>query len=430
MRPQGFWYDGSMQVKTGKRLVLWAAAAIVLIAAGAVVWWLFPGLRPGTVEYAHTWPGRAREGFAVSRVTVAALSDGADRLLAQGGEWASWHRIAGKGGVPPAETSPFTSTADQVLRLRHAVESDDRGEASDLIDFLARERMDMEGRLLEADGLPVRNLIALDAVRALAEAYTAWGVRSWSDIAVRISGSLLDGGGRLGVPSDSNVALPGPTPTPVTLTTPTPGPGGTATPVPTTTAASERPLRPYCALAGLDVYTMQLMSKADAQWESARTAALEAIRTAYIGDALPLYLAGADPDTGLPVPYAGDEPVVDTLDSLLVILHLCEAGEQRAESIAWIRAALYNDGVLRSSYDIVTGEPHDTAENPAAYAVVARIARILDDSELYRLATERLAWHIADLRSSAAYGTVFRETADGRIEVRAYDNAWALLGMG
>ncbi len=297
MRPQGFWYDGSMQVKTGKRLVLGAAAAIVLIAAGAVVWWLFPGLRPGTVEYAHTWPGRAREGFAVSRVTVAALSDGADRLLAQGGEWASWHRIAGKGGVPPAETSPFTSTADQVLRLRHAVESDDRGEASDLIDFLARERMDMEGRLLEADGLPVRNLIALDAVRALAEAYTAWGVRSWSDIAVRISGSLLDGGGRLGVPSDSNVALPGPTPTPVTLTTPTPGPGGTATPVPTTTtAASERPLRPYCALAGLDVYTMQLMSKADARWESARTAALEAIRTAYIGDALPLYLEGADPE--------------------------------------------------------------------------------------------------------------------------------------
>jgi hypothetical protein len=47
---------------------------------------------------------------------------------------------------------------------------------------------------------------------------------------------------------------------------------------------------------------MRLLSAVDARWNAAADAALAAIQGAYAGDTLPMYLAGADPATGSPVP--------------------------------------------------------------------------------------------------------------------------------
>ncbi len=413
-----------------KTLFLVAAGLVAAAGLGVAAWFLVPGLRPSGPEFPHAWPGKAQNGYTASRTAVSALSSGAGSLLGTDGVWMSWHRLAGKAGVPPAEKSAQADTGDQVLLLRHAAESGDQGDFQRLYKYLTEQRTDPSGRLLESDGRPAGNRASLDALRAMAEAYSAWGGKDLAAEIRRGSGALLDAGGRLGVPPDADVVLPGPSPTPVNLSTPTPAPTASGTSGPSTAAATAAPqTRPYCALAGLDLYAMRLLSAIDTRWEPAAAASLEAIRSAYIGTALPLYRAGADPVTGSTVAYAGDSPVVDTMDALLVVLHLCEVGEQRSESIAWIRRGLYNDGEICSSYAIVSGEPFDRSENPAVYAVVARIARILGDEELYNLAADRLLWHVADLRTSPAYGTVFRETEDGRIEILASDNAWALLGL-
>ncbi len=403
-------------------LLLAVCAGIAAVAVPR----LFPGLGRRDVAFEHTWPGKAESGLTVSRTTVAALSESARALLERDGVWIAWHLLAGRGDDPPAETAREIDTGDQVLLLRHAVETGDRKGFERQLAWLLAYRTDGDGRLVDFDGSPATNQITLDALRAMAEGYSAWGGRDLAAAIRSLSDALLEAGGALGVPADARVELPGPTPTPPWVGTPDREGGGSSTPSEPGTSAGARA---YCALAGLDLYTMRLLSAVDARWNAAADAALAAIRGAYAGDTFPLYLAGADPSTGSPVPYAGDTATIDTLQSLLTVLHLCEAGEQRAESIAWIRRTLYNEGAIARAYRIVSGEPSDTAEDPAVYAVAARIARVLHDPELYRLATDRLRWHIADLRTSQAYGTVFRETEEGRIEVRAADNAWALLAM-
>jgi len=403
-------------------LLLAVCAGIAAVAVPR----LFPGIGRREIAFDHTWPGKAEAGLTVSRTTVSALADGAGALLDRDGVWIAWHRLPGRGGDPPAETAPEIETGDQVLLLRRAAETGDRKTFEQCFAWLSGHRTDDSGRLVDAEGWPAENQVALDALRAMAEGYSAWGGRDLAAAIRSLSDALLASGGTLGVPADARVALPGPTPTPSWVGTPEREGEGTVAPTETGTSSGARA---YCALAGLDLYTMRLLSAVDARWNAAADAALAAIQGAYAGDTLPLYLAGADPATGSPVPYAGDTATIDTLQTLLTVLHLCEAGEQRPESIAWIRRTLYNEGAIARAYRIVSGEPSDTAEDPAVYAVAARIARVLRDPELYRLATDRLRWHIADLRTSQAYGTVFRETAEGRIEVRAADNAWALLAM-
>lgn len=417
-----------MVPKAKKTLLAWASAIVVLAAVSAAAWLWIPGLRPQGLSFAHTWPGRAKEGYSASRSAVANLSEGAARLLESGpeGTWTSWHRLAGRNGTPPAISSGRVETGDQALLLLHAAETDDRAGFMKMFQFLEERRTGPDNRLLSADGGTAGNLESLCMLRAMAEGYSRWGGRELSDAIRRYSDGLLETSGLTGIPADTDLLLPGPSPTPASLTTPTPGPTAAATSIPSSTVPQ---FRPYVRLAGADFYTMELLAAVDIRWQKASELCLDAASSAFVSPTLPLYRAGIDPANGSVVPYASSTPAIDTMDSLLVILHLCEVGEQRAESIAWIRQKLFNDGMLHASYSIVTGESDGLAENPAIYGVIARIARILEDEDFYKLAADRLAWHMADLRTSPAYGTVFRDTEDGLVEVRAADNAWALLGL-
>lgn len=409
-------------------MLAWLSAVVVLAAIFVAVWLWVPGLRPPGLSFEHRWPGRAIEGYTASRTGVSALSTGAARLLEAGpeGTWTSWHRLAGRNGSPPAISSGITETGDQVLLLLHAAETGDRDEFMKIYRYLDENRTDADRRLLSAHGGTAGNLESLGLLRALAEGYTKWGGRELAAALRRFSDALLEPSSLMGIPADTDLLLPGPTPTPATMTTPTPGP---TIAVPTSPTYPEPQYLPYIRLAGVDFYTMKLLAALDIRWLAASDSSLDAAAAAFISPTLPLYRTGIEPVGGAVVPYAGVTPTIDTVDSLLVILHLCEVREQRAESIAWIRQKLFNDGRLHASYAIVTGEPDDLSENPALYGIVARIARILEDEDLYRLAADRLTWHIADLRTSPAYGAVFRDTEDGLVEVRAADNAWALLGL-
>lgn len=415
-----------MSRRKQKRLLIGAIAAAAVLLLAFAAWLAIPGLRTRGPVFLHAWPGRAGTGYTASRLTVTNLASGADALLGSDGVWRSWQRLAGRSGTPPAVSSDTVGTDDQVLLMRRSVESGNRTAFQEIFRYLRDKRTGTDGRLLGADGAPADNRVALDALRAMAEAYSAWGGKDVEKAIRSASGALLGSGGNQGLPADAALNLPGPSPTPGTLISPTPA--AAASPTPAVTGIPVQ-TRPFVLLAGLDLYTMKLLSSIDARWEQAATSSLAVIKSAFLDEILPLYRAGTDPATGTVIPYTGDKPVVDTLSSLIVILHLCETGAQRAESVAWIRQCLYNDGAIYASYAIVSGDPFDRTENPACYAVAARIARILEDKDLYGLATARLTWQIADLRSSPAYGTVFRTTADGLVEVRAADNAWALLGL-
>ncbi len=402
------------------------ALAVLTGLACLTVWAaprLFPPLARREIVWAHSWPGRGQSGFTAPRATVTALATGASRLLDRDGAWSQWYRFWPREDQASAETAPEQATADQVLRLRHAVESGDRSIFKNLSAWLLNQRVDASGGCLEADGSPADNRVALDLLRALAEAHHAWGGSDTAAWIRRAATALYTTDSWVGLPADAGAVLPGPTPTPPWVASPSVSRPVTPTPHP------EEEKRAYCQLAGLDVYTMRLLAAVDTRWQVAADAALAAIQNAYIGDALPLYLAGADPQDGATVPYAGDTATVDTLQALLVVMHLCEVDAARAESLAWIRRTLYNDGQLARSYFIVSGAAADLTEDPQVYAVIARVARMTHDEELYQLAIGRLTWHIADLRTSLAYGTVFRQTGDGPIEVRAADNAWALLAL-
>ncbi|NLN46703.1 MAG: hypothetical protein GX153_09095, partial [Clostridiaceae bacterium] len=138
-------------------LLLAVCAGIAAVAVPR----LFPGLGRRDIAFVHTWPGKAAPGLSVSRTTVSTLADGIQNLLEKDGVWTAWHRLAGRGGDPPAESAPEFETGDQVLLLRLAAETGDRKAFEQRLDWLAIHRTDGDGRLVDADGSPATNQVTL-----------------------------------------------------------------------------------------------------------------------------------------------------------------------------------------------------------------------------------------------------------------------------
>ncbi len=111
---------------------------------------------------------------------------------------------------------------------------------------------------------------------------------------------------------------------------------------------------------------------------------------------------------------------------MLVVMHLSEVGLARRESIEWIRNQIYDREGIYSKYSIETGEPLDTQESTAVYAIAARIAKNIGDKSLHcELIEKMLALQVKD-KGSRLYGSF----GDIRtLKVYSFDNLQALLAF-
>lgn len=144
-----------------------------------------------------------------------------------------------------------------------------------------------------------------------------------------------------------------------------------------TLTAYDSPNSPKAPFVYYDFKAMQLMGGFDEKWRRLATVNMENILSRQV-KGLPLYEDHW---------FANDNPF-PTVENLMTMMHLSEAGIEDLQSITWLKAQLKRKGLF-GSYSIA-GAPLNSVESPAIYAIAAIIAKLNNDAELYYLAVERL----------------------------------------
>ncbi|CQR58866.1 hypothetical protein [Paenibacillus riograndensis] len=137
----------------------------------------------------------------------------------------------------------------------------------------------------------------------------------------------------------------------------------------------------------------------------------------YLSDAFPFYETRFDYHTGA---YSSDH--INTVESLLSILHLTETGQQKPASIRYIKEQVAA-GTLYGQYSR-DGKPLNDIRSTAIYALAAMIGTEAGDDSLYQAAIARMnEFQIRDADSPLSGG--FGNTDTG--QAYSFDNLMALL---
>lgn len=419
-----------------KRWVVILALSLLLLAAvliGLAIWLGWFG-QPA-VKMNVSLPGSA-SGDAADYQLDYQISDALrlrmEKLLKSDstGLLASRYQLAGRFGKPEALLSSDYLAIDQLLYGQYLLEQDDQNGFADWwLNFiksfqaangLIRSRAGQADAEIASDGDFLR--VNLTALRLLAQSCSRWPDTVRQNALQMLSNQILEIDGQ-GFRDDFSAQLPTPVPTLDPSATPTPKPA--VSPVPSESGVILTVLR----LASVDLFTLQQLAVLDARWQVIYDRYLPLIQNGYLGDDLPLYALGINQKAGSYLYFTGESPSIDTEEALVTLLHLCETGQDQERSLNWLRDQMFNQHAIYLSYHITQGQPTSNQESVKAYAIVARIARIKGDRDLYDAAVNRLLWHQATSKTSEALSAVFRTDSEGIIHVIAADNGWALLSL-
>ena len=419
--------------------VVAVSVAVLALVAGAL--WI-----AGVFSPEGSLPAALDDALPGSRLDAAAglseLSFGTEadavwkttkKLLASGLFLQTRVSLATKDGKTPFQSSALLSASDQLLLLQHELEQDRRSSFHELQEAFADAFVGADGLVrpfapASSDRLasPADSLLY---ARLCVEGYARWKDDRLLTACRATSDALLASLDEVGLLSADRVAvLPSPAPTPTDIPDETPTPGPTFTPPPTPTPGPVRTLA-VLGLSQADFEAMRLLALLDARWTPVLTAHLAVVEGGFLGEDLPLYAeAYSSAESGY-LPFTGASPRIDTTESMLVLLHLAEVGRADPRGVAWLRRQVMDVRAVYASYELATGAPASMEECVPAYAVAARIARLLGDRDLYLAALDRIRWNLATDPNSAAIGAVFRKDAAARVHLVAADELWAMLAL-
>lgn len=175
-------------------------------------------------------------------------------------------------------------------------------------------------------------------------------------------------------------------------------------------------------LSYIDLFTIRLLSRLDSKWNKVYEQGLKTIEKGYISDEFPHY----NKTYNILKKNIEKSNTINSIDSLLVVMHLSEIGKAKKESIRWIREQIYNNNAIFSKYSCENGKPLSNMESTAIYAITARIAKNINDKVLYEKAMKRmLSLQIKSDKSiiQGAFGDINSQ------EVYSFDNLQALLAF-
>ncbi|MGN7762300.1 hypothetical protein [Paenibacillus sp. 22594] len=137
----------------------------------------------------------------------------------------------------------------------------------------------------------------------------------------------------------------------------------------------------------------------------------------YLSDTFPFYETRFDYGTGV---YSSEN--INTVESLLSILHLAETGRQKAASIRYIKEQV-EAGTLYGQYSR-DGKPLNEIRSTAIYALAAMIGAVAGDDALYQSGISRMNEFQVQETNSPLFGG-FGNTDTG--QAYSFDNLMALL---
>ncbi|MDI4650155.1 hypothetical protein [Cohnella hashimotonis] len=174
----------------------------------------------------------------------------------------------------------------------------------------------------------------------------------------------------------------------------------------------------FVTLCYIDLKTLGMLDIPDGDKKLLLENARQTAEDGYLGDAFPFYETRYDYGTG---EYASPQDI-RTVESLVTILHLSEAGLAHPESVAYIKKQV-GAGTLFGTYNR-SGEAKDDVRSTAIYALAAMIGSAAGDKELYEQAMARMN----ELRTTGTGGPLdggFGDPATG--QAYSFDNLTALL---
>jgi len=141
--------------------------------------------------------------------------------------------------------------------------------------------------------------------------------------------------------------------------------------------AYDSPHSPEAPFVYYDFAAMQRMGEFNRKWSTLAKVNMEKILRRQI-KGLPLFKDN----------WFAKDNAFPTVENLMVLMHLSEAGVKDPESLQWLKEQLKRKGLF-GKYSM-KGKPLNSVESPAIYAITAIIAKLNGDEELYGLAAERL----------------------------------------
>ncbi|MDR0267989.1 hypothetical protein [Paenibacillus sp.] len=173
----------------------------------------------------------------------------------------------------------------------------------------------------------------------------------------------------------------------------------------------------FVTLCYIDLSTMKRLPIPSKQQANLVLNMQEIIQNGYLSDKFPFYETRYHYDTGT---YRSEG--INTVESVLTILTLSEAGLQHPESISYLKDHVKN-GTLYGQYD-KNGTPQNQIQSTAIYAITSMIGSVLHDIDLYKDSIKQMEkYRVAD-KTSPLYGG-FGDSATN--QAFSFDNLMALL---
>lgn len=173
----------------------------------------------------------------------------------------------------------------------------------------------------------------------------------------------------------------------------------------------------FVTLCYIDLKTLQLMELPEGQQEQLVDEMTDRIQHGYLSDAFPFYETRYDYKTNS---YTSEK--INTVESLLTILHLAETSRHNAASIQFIKEHVA-DGKLYGQYTR-DGKPASDVRSTAIYAITAMIGAEIGDPELYDDSMKRMNEFKVQDAGHPFYGA-FGDS--GTEAAYSFDNLMALL---
>ncbi|REK76166.1 hypothetical protein [Paenibacillus paeoniae] len=173
----------------------------------------------------------------------------------------------------------------------------------------------------------------------------------------------------------------------------------------------------FVTLCYLDLRTLQLLAVPQEQKQRLMSGMTDLIHNGYLSDTFPFYETRYEYSKGR---YTSEN--INTVESLLTILHLAETGQHNGASIEFIKERVA-EGKLYGQYTR-EGKPTNEVRSTAIYAITAIIGAEVGDRSLYDASIDRMNEFKVQDASDQLYGA-FGDTATG--QAYSFDNLMALL---
>lgn len=183
----------------------------------------------------------------------------------------------------------------------------------------------------------------------------------------------------------------------------------------------------FIRLSSIDLETLRVLSSLDSAYEAIYENTVDLLKNAQRENQA-VFSEAYDPESESYIHYV-DTANIHLGEQLKIMNSLAEIGELNDSARAWLRSRL-NNRELVETYTLQDVTTSSTMLYPLRYAQVCRIARHVEDFDLYGMALDQLLENnISTVIQSPLYGSIFRGSVSGDVvQVTLADNVWALFG--